>query len=283
MSKTAEFVAAIRAHHLRRHPEPIFADTYAEVMLPWQWRMVVRTPVLSALVFERLYRNVRYLHSKVVLRASYNEQHLQKAINKGVTQYVILGAGLDTFALRRPELRDKLRVFEVDKPKFQWHKRQRIMRLREGFPANLELLGVDFNCENLASALARSSFDPASPAFFSWLGVSIYLTNDTVHSTLQQVASIGAPGSYIVFDYRLPRQIARSNAERQQVRGLEEFGATRGEPLLSQFTKAEMAAMLERLHFIVEHRLPPSAQERCIANKGMPAIAPTTEIVKVRF
>lgn len=125
-------------------------------------------------------------------RARYSEDNLEKAVEHGVQQYIILGAGLDTFAFRRPEMLDKLHVFEVDHPSTQGFKRRRLAELGWKHPAQLHFVPVDFAKENLASVLARSSYDLHSLSFFSWLGVTYYLTRDVVLDTLRSISHYGS-------------------------------------------------------------------------------------------
>ena len=135
-------------------------------------------------------------------RARYAEDHLEQAVRQqGVKQYVILGAGLDTFAWRRPDLLASLQVFEVDHPATQAFKRHRLRQMDREPPEQLHFVPVDFDRENLAAALRRSAFDPQVPSFFGWLGVTYYLSREAVFATLQAIAEVAPAGSAVVFDY----------------------------------------------------------------------------------
>jgi len=137
----------------------------------------------------------------ILSRAPYAENSLEKAVGQGVKQYVILGAGLDTFAFRRKELVKQLQVFEVDHPATQSYKRNRLAELGWEIPEQLHFVPVDFTKESLAEALKRSSYDPQSLTFFSWLGVTYYLTREEVFAALRDIAGIAPPGSTVIFDY----------------------------------------------------------------------------------
>ena len=137
----------------------------------------------------------------VLTRARYAEDCLMEAVRQGVKQYVILGAGMDTFAFRYPDMLKQLHVFEVDHPVTQAFKCQRLAELRWDIPPNLHFVPIDFTQENLVSVLKSSSFDPQAPSFFSWLGVTYYLTRDIVFSTLRAIADIAPAGNMVVFDY----------------------------------------------------------------------------------
>ncbi len=134
-------------------------------------------------------------------RARYTEDSLTEAINRGVKQYVILGAGMDTFAFRRPELMEKLQVFELDYPATQAFKRQRISELGWEIPGQLHFIPVDFTLQRIDEELNSSSYDPQALSFFNWLGVTYYLPRETVLDTLRRVAAIAPKGSAIIFDY----------------------------------------------------------------------------------
>ncbi len=147
-----------------------------------------------------------YMHAHgglalAVSRARYTEDSLEEAVRKGVKQYVILGAGLDTFAFRRPELVEKLQVFEVDRPDAQAFKRQRLTELGWEIPKQLCFVPVDFTRQRLDEALKNSSYDPKALSFFNWLGVTYYLPRETVFDTLRTVAGIAPKGSTVIFDY----------------------------------------------------------------------------------
>ncbi len=147
-----------------------------------------------------------YMHATggpalTISRSRYTEDCLMKAVGEGLKQYVILGAGMDTFAFRHPELMEKLRVFEVDQPATQDHKRQRLSELGWEPPGQLYFVPVDFTRQRLDEELKNSPYDPKALSFFNWLGVTYYLPRETVLDTLRTVAGIAPKGSTIIFDY----------------------------------------------------------------------------------
>ena len=147
-----------------------------------------------------------YMHATgglalTVSRSRYTEDRLVKAASEGVKQYVILGAGLDTFAFRHPGLLEKLRVFEVDRPATQAFKRQRLAELDWEIPKQLYFVPVDFTGQSLDEELKNSPYDPKALSFFSWLGVTYYLPRESVLNTLRIAAGIAPKGSTIIFDY----------------------------------------------------------------------------------
>ena len=172
-------------------------------------------------------------------RSRIAEDALSRAVARGVRQIVILGAGLDTFALRNPH--GGLEIYEVDHPATQKGKRERLAEAQIALPSWLIFVPVDFEQDDLEAKLAAAGFQQNSPAFFTWLGVVPYLTEDAIGRTLDYLSSI--QNSEVVFDYTEPpeafseelRQIEKARAEQLEKMG--ERSATRFEP-------AGMAAIL---------------------------------------
>ncbi len=200
--------------------------------------------------------------SLILSRSRYSEDLLDEAIGRGVDQYVILGAGLDTFALRRPELLKRVQVFELDQPATQAGKRRRFAELGWVQPPGLHFIPVDLSKESLGAALVRGSFDPKAPAFFSWLGVTYYLERDAVLQTMRSIAEVAHPGSALVFDYFEADAFAR---EKQALRvhfTLAE-GERVGEPLRCGLDPATLAATLAAVGLRLQEDLgPPEIQQR---------------------
>ena len=249
VSRTAQMTAYNRGFHCRNDAPVIFDDFLAFDVLGHDARRSIEEKMMAMLravnpeaaaAFNDEESALGWLMqagaaAPIVLgRARYAEELLKRALEKGGRQYVLLGAGLDTFAFRYPELLADIHVFELDHPGTQEYKRRRLDELGWELPGNLHFIPVDFTRTGLADALQESGFDTQVPAFFSWLGVTYYLTRSEVMATLQDIARISAPGSAIVFDYLdMDAYVARLAAPRVQrmiegVRGL-------GEPMLSGF------------------------------------------------
>lgn len=239
-SRTALRVAHRRAQHqLLDHP-PVFADALAQRLAdhasPPDYRPGEdEHPLLS-----------RPLRAFMAARSRYAEDQLAEAVARCVGQYVILGAGLDTFAYRNP-YPPSLRVFEVDHPATQGWKRGSLDRAGIVPPASLRFVAVDFEKQSLAEQLRLAGFDATAPAFFSWLGVVPYLSDEALNTTLDYIAGLPA-GSAVVFDYPLP-----PDALEPQVRQILEDLARRvgalGEPFRSYFRPEALAARLRGLGF----------------------------------
>jgi methyltransferase (TIGR00027 family) len=176
----------------------------------------------------------------LVMRSRYAEDELARAVARGVDQYVVLGAGLDTFACRNPHR--KLRVFEVDHPSTQAWKRSRLTEQSIEVPRSLTFAPVDFEKQTLADGLRAAGFRPDRPAFFSWLGVVIYLSKPAVAGTLQYIAARPA-GSQVVFDFAPPSD-AISEPERASRERSSAFVAKAGEPWINYYSPAPFAQEL---------------------------------------
>jgi len=178
----------------------------------------------------------------IVARARFIEDLVVEEAEHGVDQYVILGAGLDSFAQRRPELAAKLRVFEIDQPGPQAWKRARLIELGYGVPDWLRLVPVDFEAgEDWLEPLAADGFDLARPAVVVSTGVSMYLTREAIAALLRRIASL-APGSTLAMTYILPLELA-DPAERPGLEAAVRGARASGTPFLSFFTPPEMLAL----------------------------------------
>ncbi len=199
--------------------------------------------------------------SLFVSRARYTEDSLETAVKEGVRQYVILGAGMDTFAFRRPELVEKLKVFEVDHPATQAFKRRRIDELGWEYPVQLHFVPANFMHECLAEVL-KSPYDPNTLAFFSWLGVVHYLPRDAVFTTLRTIAGICPAGSMLVFDYYDTDAFIPGRAAQRVTKGMEISRKT-GEPMVTGFDPSTLAVDLHSVGLHLKEDLgPPDIQER---------------------
>ncbi len=187
----------------------------------------------------------RGLRAFVATRSRFAEEELAAAVQRGVRQYVVLGAGLDTFAYRNSL--DGLQVFEVDHPATQQWKRERLAHAGIAIPDSLRFAPVDFERQTLLSGLEAAGFAREKPAFFSWLGVVPYLTATTVMTTLTLIGGL-PQGSGVVFDYSVPRELM-GEAERRAFEFLAERVARAGEPFRSFFVPEELAEQLRTRGF----------------------------------
>jgi len=245
-SKTALGVAIRRAaHQLTDHP-PVLAD-------PIALRLVGH--VFPSRMERAMHPVARDFRCFMAVRSRYAEDQLAVAVAGGIAQYVILGAGLDTFAYRNPFA--ALRVFEVDFPATQEWKRVMLENAEIALPATLTFVPLDFEHQTLAAGLAEAGFDATTPTFFGWLGVVPYLTVEAFRSTLAAIAQLPAETA-VSFDYALDPEtlgpLGRIAFER-----LSDRVAKAGEPFQLFFTPETMAEELSRAGF---HRFEQLNSER---------------------
>lgn len=210
----------------------------------------------------------RPFRASIVAHARFVEDLLEEQVARGVGQYVILGAGLDTFAQRWPELCSRLVVYEVDQPSMQEWKRQRLVDLGLGVPPFLRLVPVDFEAGDAwLDRLVASGFDSSRPAILTAVGVSMYLTQDAVAAMLRQVAAL-APGSIFVMSFLVP--IDQVDAEiRPGVERAAQGARANGTPWLSFFTPAEMLTLAREAGFAsVQHVSSGALAERYFAGRS---------------
>lgn len=238
-SRTAQRVAVRRAaHQLWDHPR-VFDDPVA-------------LKIIGVDEAENLARSQpsdtaagQYLRAFITARSRYAEDQLAEAVGRGTTQYVVLGAGLDTFACRNPFA--GLRVFEVDHPATQAWKRKQLEAVGIPVSPSLTFVPIDFEKQTLAQALDLSGFNADQPAFFSWLGVTPYLASETVLAILQWVISVCSSNG-IVFDYVAPRS-SLGPLSRVAFDLLANRVAAAGEPFVGFFDPQQLVCDLKKMGF----------------------------------
>jgi methyltransferase (TIGR00027 family) len=241
-SRTAERVAAARAAHQRLDAPLVFVDPLAARLLNADESTLLReyperhnqSPV------------AKFTRAIVVVRGRMAEDEIARAAAQGVTQYVLLGAGFDTFAYRNPH--STVRVFEVDHPDSQRIKRERLGAAGIDPAGQATLVACDFSHERPLDALAAGGFDIARPAVFAWLGVVMYLQPADVMETLRDLASLPS-GTSVVFDYAMPPETLPW-IPRQFYRRLLARLAEQGEPWTCFFEPGPLHAVLGSLGFV---------------------------------
>lgn len=238
---TAVRVALWRAMHVQVDPPPhVFVDEIGlRLAAPDDdWR---RRPDMDP-------HGTSPFRASILARARFIEDLVVEQAGHGVGQYVILGAGLDTFAQRRPEIASHMLVFEVDRPGPQTWKRQRLIELGFGVPDWLRLAPVDFEAgDDWWQRLASAGFDAARPAVVASTGVSMYLTRDAIAATLRQAAAL-APGSTFAMTFLLPLEFADPDV-RPWLERAEKGARASGTPFLSFFTPSEMLTLAREAGF----------------------------------
>lgn len=267
-SLTALLSAFARAFHHQTAEKPIFDDTMAGELLAAEEQRRISGYILGGVDFlapekKGDFRNVdetlQYLiHTQFaptpLARARFCEDRLQTAMRTGTTQYVILGAGLDTFAFRNPAFAGRYPVFEVDHPAAQADKLRRIRQAGWKIPEGLRFVPADLSKEDLKSALLRAGFDGGKKTFFSWLGVSYYLSMTDIERMLACLSELSAEGSTILFDYAQEDVFA---SEDRRIRNMIAMAAAAGEPMQSAFSEGGITKLLEKHGFLIYEWLQP--------------------------
>ncbi len=232
---TAVRVALWRALHVEIDPPPhvLVDEVGLRLVAPnSDWR---RRPDMDP-------QATRGYRAHIVSRARFIEDLVGESASHGVTQYLLLGAGLDTFAQRRPEIASRLRIFEVDRPGPQEWKRGRLVALGFGIPEWLRFVPVDFEAgQSLWEQLEAAGFDSRRPAVVASTGVSMYLTREANVATLRQIAAL-TPGSTLAMTFMLPLELLEPR-ERPPHEAIHRAARASGTPFISFFTPAEMVAL----------------------------------------
>lgn len=259
---TARATAAIRAMHLLYDQPVVFNDPYAIQFTSPAFRRVCRSRFLPWLLRRRFISGVlQPVSAQVLSRARYSEEKLEQAVSKGVSQYVIIGAGFDSFCIRRPDFSSSLRIYEIDHPTTQHMKQKRLVEILDSPLKQTEFLAVDLERQTIADALLGSSLSQDEKAFFSWLGTVPYLSEDAVFSVLRQVASFAANGSEVAFDYLIPTHLMTEEERRVLARGMRMIKRW-GEPVQSFFRPDTLPDQISHLGYRVLDNQSPVEQNR---------------------
>ena len=238
-SKTAQRVAIRRAAHQLLDVPRVLDDPLALRIIGSEAAAALRSDPKEDHTFSRAFR------AFMAARSRFAEDELAHAVSRGVTQYVVLGAGLDTFAYRNPH--PGLRVYEVDHPATQAWKREQLQAAGIAIPPSLTFVPIDFEQQTLADGLAHSGFNANATAFFSWLGVTPYLTREACLATLSFVAKMPA-GSGVVFDFAIDPALLNAG-QRIALAALSKRVAAAGEPFQMFFDPTKLQHELKRLGF----------------------------------
>jgi methyltransferase (TIGR00027 family) len=257
-SLTAEATAAMRAMHLLYHQPVVFNDPYALHLTNPALRRVCQNRFFRWLLRRKfISESLRPITAQVVSRARYAEEKLEQAAAKGISQYVIISAGFDSFCLRRPDFSVGLQIYEIDHPATQQIKQKRLMETIDSSPKGVEFLAVDLEKQTIADALSDSSFLKDERVFFSWLGTIPYLSEDAVFTVLRDLASFAARGSEIVFDYSIPTYLWPLE-ERQALGRIMRIIGRRGEPIKSFFESDAFPDEVSRLGYHIFENISPA-------------------------
>lgn len=263
-SRTALATALMRARHSRLDPAPLIHDPWGDRLVPDSFRAALQQRALQrwgeasgaaakarpeAALDELLRASAAY--ADVILRARYTEDALQAAAARGIRQVVLVGAGFDSFACRRPHWAAGLDIHEVDHPATQRLKRQRLAECGVADSPLLHFIAADLSRETLGSVLGTSAFRPDEPAFFAWIGVTMYLTRQANLAALCDIACCGAPGSELVFTCVDEAALRPGHAVSPAFRQLQDQVAAVGEAFASGFDPTTLRALLQDVGMVL--------------------------------
>lgn len=273
-SVTALRVAALRALHQSVDVPPIFVDPMAVRVLGAQ------AGELLAHYGERAGETAR-LRGTLAARAMIAEEAVAEAFDRGVRQYVILGAGLDTFAYRQPHA--ELRVFELDHPATQGWKREMLHEAGIEVPASVTYVAIHFERHDLFETLAGGGFDRRQPAIFVMLGVVPYVEQESILKTFGEIAANGAPGTEIVFDYTEPFANAPAKV-RADYQAVATRVAAGGEPWVTFLEPAPLRVALRERGFaeVTDIDAKVLSKRFCAGRTDGLTIAPLVHLVRAR-
>jgi methyltransferase (TIGR00027 family) len=245
VSRTALRTAYLRAAHQLLDAQPLILDDPIVVpLIGADGVQLIHETAEHYYTPER-----RALRAHVVLRSRFAEDRLEAAVRRDIRQYVILGAGFDTFSLRQPEWAQILEIYEFDQPGTQALKRSLISSAELSIPANVDFVAIDFEKESLSDAFLRTDVSMEEPTFFSWLGVMMYLKEETINTVIRSVASFPA-GSEIVLTYQPPPG--------ESPLPLEQRVAVLDEPWVTYFEPDDLEAKLRDAGFTIVEFLTPA-------------------------
>lgn len=256
-SKTALGVAYLRAAHQILDAKPlIFHDPVALRLLGEEGRRRIEEHAGRYNLPE-----ARGLRSHLVVRSRFAEDRLHDAVARGISTYVILGAGFDTFAYRQPEWSEGLRIVEIDHPESQAAKKARLAKAGIEIPSNVQFADIDFEHETLDEGFRRHGVSLLEKTFFSWLGVTVYLTEDAVEDVFRELARFPA-GSEVAFTFSQPREPASLWDRMFKRPALATIAARAGEPWLTYYEPEKLRWMLLETGFSEVYFLTPDEMRR---------------------
>jgi methyltransferase (TIGR00027 family) len=296
-SLTAMGTSLMRAHHTRSAREPLIHDPWGDRLVSEADRERLRQMSLGGLSekdraplealdpdeLTEVFLSSHPSYGTVIIRTRYAEDALAEAVARGVRQLVIVGAGLDSFALRRPGFATDVEVFELDHPDTQEVKLERLAQCGVESPPGVQFIAADLGIEGIDQALMRSSFDSGRPSFFSWLGVTVYLTREANLKTLRAIASCGAPGSELVFDFIDQRTFDSPPTDADGARARAQFASV-SEAWVSGFRSPALGEDLRAVAFeLLEDLSPDDLRERyCAGREDELAPAPSHHLARAR-
>jgi methyltransferase (TIGR00027 family) len=270
-SLTAIVSCFARGYHASKSKEPIFNDFIAHSLLKNEEKQLIATNWAKAIAFfdqeksealETIDEKLEWVMNnqtvpQLVSRARYTEDGLRSAIERGFKQYVILGAGFDTFALRQENLPEDFMIYEVDHPATQAFKINRLHEMGLELPANVKFVPVDFKSNSLREELEKCGYDEQKYTYFSLLGVVMYLAKKDFYQLLSSVAEMSVNGSSFIFDY-LDDSAFNNRIASKKLTQMRQITAQTGESMVTGFDPFELDLELQDCNMLLYENLSPA-------------------------
>lgn len=271
-SKTALFVTFFRAIANQSPENHILKDPFAVRFLPWFLQSPIKSKRFTRAA-ERLIKHNK-VGNNVLIRARYAEDQLEKHLKKGVKQYVILGAGWDSFSLRRPDIVKDINVYELDFPATQKRKIEKLNELGIPLAGNIHYTPIDFETTSISDALSQSSFDPSLPTFVTWQGVTYYLSLDAIEGVLNNLGAYCKGNLDIVLDY-VDERYFDTWKDSYQTRLLHSLVSIVGEPFKTGFNPAAFPDWLDGHEYGLKEDLNIKNQIQYFGKENMQTFKPS--------
>ncbi|WP_066070981.1 class I SAM-dependent methyltransferase [Neobacillus soli] len=269
-SLTALVSCFARGYHASNSNQPVFNDFIADSLLKEEEKRLIAANWADAIAFfdsekgeskKTFAEKLQWVMNnqtvpQLVSRARYAEDGLMSAVERGFKQYVILGAGFDTIALRQENLPEDFMIFEVDHPATQAFKKQRFQEMGIDIPINLKFVPVDFKQDSLHDELMKSGYDKGEYSYFSLLGVTMYLEKQDFYQLLSTVSDISKKGSSFIFDYLDDTAFNEKTASMKLIK-MRQITAQIGEPMITSFDPFELDRELQDCHMLLYENLSP--------------------------
>jgi methyltransferase (TIGR00027 family) len=269
-SLTALVSCFARGYHAAQTRQPIFNDSVANSLLKEEEKQLIGTNWANAIAFfdpekseslMTLDEKLRWVMNnqtvpQLVSRARYAEDGLISAVKRGVSQYVILGAGFDTFAFRQKDLPEDFTIYEIDHPTTQAFTLKRLQEMKIEIPENVKFVPVNFKKDSLRDQLMHAGFDNQKLAYFSLLGVGMYLEKQDFYRLLSSVADLSVNGSSFIFDY-LDDTAFNDDLASKKMTQMRQITAQTGEPMVTGFDPLFLDQELEACNMLVYENLSP--------------------------
>ncbi|MDA7028546.1 class I SAM-dependent methyltransferase [Bacillus sp. CLL-7-23] len=274
-SLTSLISAFARAYHSQFDHPKIFADHVAEDLISQKELAEITANLVQGVKFfnkgiaqklkgdqDEMLKWITQIQLSpiTIARAAYCEKVVLHDVLLGLKQYVILGAGLDTFCFRHPELSGTLEIFEIDYPATQENKKTRLEKVHDQIPDHLHLVPMDFTKTFSYQSLLSNGFDLHKKTLFSLLGVSYYLTKEENFRLIKSVMAQVPSGSSIIIDYA-DENLFSEKGTFNRVENMVKMAAASGEPMKSCFTYDEMEKLLEEAGLLIYEHLTPTKMD----------------------